>query len=304
MARGRRGRRRKSAREHRRDGRQRRAVPLAVPLAAVPVGLVLAGGLLATGVGPDIGLFQNTAGDRVQTGEIGDAVTDTPPAPEASGDDDFFASPSTTPEREPTPSEGTEPQSAEASSGPEAPEASGDEETGDDTTGNSGGGGDSGTGDAGGGTGSGGGAGNGNGGNGNGGGGDRDEGGEGSPASGAVTDQVVTLVNDERAEAGCDPLRVDQRLTAAAQEHSEDMNRRDYMAHVSPEGEGPGDRARQHGYHAWGAENVAMGQTSAEQVMEAWMNSDGHRRNILDCGLVAIGVGESGNAWTQMFGWE
>jgi hypothetical protein len=82
------------------------------------------------------------------------------------------------------------------------------------------------------------------------------------------------------------------------------MNRRNYMSHQNPEGEGPGERARRHGYNAWGAENVAKGQTSAAQVMDAWMNSEGHRNNILNCGLVAIGVGESGNAWTQLFGWD
>jgi uncharacterized protein YkwD len=82
------------------------------------------------------------------------------------------------------------------------------------------------------------------------------------------------------------------------------MDARDYMAHESPDGEGPGERARRHGYNSWGAENVAKGQRSAEQVMEAWMNSPGHRANILNCGLVAIGVGEANFAWTQKFGWE
>ena len=134
------------------------------------------------------------------------------------------------------------------------------------------------------------------------GGGDRS--GSGSSSEGGSVDQVVTRVNGERASAGCDPLRVDPRLTAAAQEHSEDMDRRDYMGHENPEGEGPADRALRHGYDAWGAENVAEGQTSAAQVMDAWMGSRGHRDNILNCDLVAIGVGESGNAWTQKFGWE
>ena len=93
-------------------------------------------------------------------------------------------------------------------------------------------------------------------------------------------------------------------LTALAQDFSEDMAARDYMAHDNPDGEGPGDRARRHGYSSWGAENVAKGQSSAEQVMEAWMNSPGHRANILNCDLTAIGVGEASNAWTQKFGYE
>lgn len=289
MARGRRGRRRKSAHGHRRAERERRSVPLAVPMAAVPVGLVLAGALLFTGAESELNPFQNTADGQAQEEGAGTAVTDDSRVPEASEDADFFASPTAAPEPEPTPSGGGgEPQSAQASS---VPEEAGDENTGD---------GDGGDGGGGGGSESGGGGGGGDAGDDGGSGGD---GGSGS-AAGGVTDQVVTLVNAQRADAGCDPLRVDSRLTDAAQEHSEDMDRRDYMSHQSPEGEGPGDRASRHGYDAWGAENVASGQTSAQQVMDAWMNSDGHRRNILNCGLVAIGVGESGNAWTQMFGWD
>jgi uncharacterized protein YkwD len=258
-------------------------------MAAVPVGLVVAGALLFTGAESGLDPFQNTADGQAQEGGLGTAVTDDSLVPEASEDADFFASPTATPQREPAPSgEGVAPQSAQASSVPE--------DGGDEDTGGGGSGGDGGGGSESGGGGSGGGDGGGNGG----GGGD-----SGSDApSGGAAEQVVTLVNAQRADAGCGPLRVDSRLTAAAQEHSEDMNRRDYMSHESPEGEGPGDRADRHGYDAWGAENVAKGQTSPQQVMDAWMNSDGHRRNILNCDLVAIGVGESGNAWTQMFGWE
>ncbi|NKY97585.1 CAP domain-containing protein [Nocardiopsis dassonvillei subsp. albirubida] len=261
-------------------------------MAAVPVGLVVAGALLFTGAGSGLDPFQNTADGQAREGGLGTAVTDDSLVPEASEDADFFASPTATPEREPAPSgEGGGPQSAQASSVPE---------DGEDTGGGDGGGSESGGGGSGGGDG-GGGSGSGDGGGGSGG-GDGDSGSD-APSSG-VSEQVVTLVNAQRADAGCGPLRVDSRLAAAAQEHSEDMDRRDYMSHQSPEGEGPGDRADRHGYDAWGAENVAKGQTSPQQVMDAWMNSDGHRRNILNCDLVAIGVGESGNAWTQMFGWE
>jgi uncharacterized protein YkwD len=98
----------------------------------------------------------------------------------------------------------------------------------------------------------------------------------------------VTLVNSERESAGCGPLRVDPLHTAAAQEHSEDMDRRDYLSHESPEGKGPGDRVGRHGYDAWGAENIAKGQTSPEQMMDTWMGSQGNRDNILNCDLVAI----------------
>ncbi|WP_435109166.1 CAP domain-containing protein [Nocardiopsis synnemataformans] len=259
-------------------------------MAAVPVGLAMAGALLFTGADSGLNPFQNTADGQAREGGVGTAVTDDSLVPEASEDADFFASPTATPEREPTPSgDGGEPQSAQASSVPEDGE---DEDTGGGSGGSGSGGGGSG-------------GGGGGGGGGDSGGNDGDDGNSGFDApSGGVSEQVVTLVNAERADAGCGPLRVDPRLAAAAQEHSEDMDRRDYMSHESPEGEGPGDRADRHGYDAWGAENVAKGQTSPQQVMDAWMNSDGHRRNILNCDLVAIGVGESGNAWTQMFGWE
>ncbi|WP_159939945.1 MULTISPECIES: CAP domain-containing protein [unclassified Nocardiopsis] len=278
MARGRRGRRRSRRRGSR--------APLAAGLTAVPVGLAVAAALLVSGAGEDLDPFRTTA-----DGQIGDAVTGESSAPSPT-EDDFFARPSPSPQ---TPAErpssyAGEPESADvtASSLPEDPEERETEDSGNGGGSSAGGG--SGDGSGGGGSGNGGGSGGAN------------SGGVGS--STGVAGRVVTLVNSERAAAGCDPLRVDDRLTAASQEHSEDMDRRDYMSHQSPEGEGPGDRARRHGYDAWGAENVAKGQTSPEQVMNAWMNSEGHRANILNCDLVAIGVGESGNAWTQMFGWE
>lgn len=117
-------------------------------------------------------------------------------------------------------------------------------------------------------------------------------------------DQVVTLVNQERADAGCRPVRADDRLVTAAQKHSNDMDRRDYFSHESPEGEDFAERIRAEGYQHPGAENIAQGYRSAEQVVQAWMDSDGHRRNILNCDLKAIGVGLSQTewVWTQDFG--
>ena len=117
--------------------------------------------------------------------------------------------------------------------------------------------------------------------------------------------RVVELANQERAASGCDrALVVDDRLAEAAQGHSTDMSDRDYFSHTSPEGETFADRIIEAGYPSPAAENIARGQRSAEQVMEAWMNSDGHRRNILNCEYVAIGVGldTDGWYWTQDFG--
>ncbi|MEY9213313.1 CAP domain-containing protein [Thermobifida halotolerans] len=155
-------------------------------------------------------------------------------------------------------------------------------------------------------SGGGGGSGGGSGGSGGGsGGGSSSGGGGGSTGSmNTLSAQVFDLVNEERADAGCPPVHADERLTAAAQLHSEDMDRNNYISHTSLDGRSPADRADAQGYHAWSGENVAKGQRTAEQVMDDWMNSPGHRRNILNCGNRALGVGESNGAWTQMFGRE
>jgi uncharacterized protein YkwD len=120
--------------------------------------------------------------------------------------------------------------------------------------------------------------------------------------------QVVTLVNQERAKAGCPALTVDSRLTAAARGHSQDMAQRNYFDHNTPEGVTPWTRITNAGYHfSTAAENIAEGQTTPASVMDAWMNSPGHRANILNCALRNIGVGLAYNAkhtpyWTQDFG--
>lgn len=245
-------------------------------MAAIPVGLTLAGALVLSGVGDETDPADGTT--AAGGGDIGGAVSDDANVPDADAEDDFFSSPTGTPDdAEPRGDSGPQNSTVTASS---SAEASAEDDGDGGGGGNSGGGG---------------------GGNGGGGGGG---GGGNEAAGGPNASAVVNLVNDERASNGCDPVHVDDRLTAAAQEHSQDMSDRDYMAHENPEGEGPGERASRHGYEAWGAENVAKGQQSAEQVMDAWMNSPGHRANILNCGLEAIGVGEAGNAWTQKFGWE
>lgn len=119
-----------------------------------------------------------------------------------------------------------------------------------------------------------------------------------------VQDQVVSLVNQARAGAGCAPLTVDGRLTQAATEHSADMARRGYFSHTTPEGVTFGERLRKAGYPAPGAENIARGHATADQVVGDWLKSRGHRKNIMDCSLRTIGVGVEygGNFWTQDFG--
>ncbi|GAB1514674.1 CAP domain-containing protein [Actinophytocola sp. KF-1] len=124
-------------------------------------------------------------------------------------------------------------------------------------------------------------------------------------ATGTAEDQVVSLVNAFRADEGCGPVKVDDRLTAAAQDHAEDMSKNDYFSHDSQDGRTFDQRIRNAGYPSPGAENIARGAQTAEQVMQMWMDSDGHRRNILNCDLNAIGVGldRNGFYWVQDFGY-
>jgi uncharacterized protein YkwD len=117
--------------------------------------------------------------------------------------------------------------------------------------------------------------------------------------------QVVDLVNAARAEAGCAALRVDDRLVAAAQAHSDDMAAQDYFSHTSLDGRSFADRVLAAGYPSPGGENIAQGQQGAQAVHDAWMNSEGHRANILNCAFTAIGVGLHADTWTwtQNFGY-
>ncbi|MFF9899451.1 sigma-70 family RNA polymerase sigma factor [Streptomyces longispororuber] len=125
--------------------------------------------------------------------------------------------------------------------------------------------------------------------------------------SGSKARQVLSLVNAERAKAGCGPLTHNSKLATAAQRHSADMRARNYFDHTSPDGTDPGQRITAAGYK-WSTygENIARGQQSAAAVMKSWMNSDGHRANILNCSFKELGVGiEEGSGgpwWTQNFG--
>ncbi|MGH3715285.1 MAG: CAP domain-containing protein, partial [Micromonosporaceae bacterium] len=123
-----------------------------------------------------------------------------------------------------------------------------------------------------------------------------------------VEDEVVRLANRERADAGCRPLASEGRLHQAALAHARDMARRNFFDHTNPDGEDAGDRIDRTGYawRGWG-ENIAAGQQSAEDVMRSWMNSQGHRDNILNCGYAEIGVAmvtdDDGRSplWVQVF---
>lgn len=123
----------------------------------------------------------------------------------------------------------------------------------------------------------------------------------------ALENDVVRLTNAERAKGGCHPLKHDVQLRKAAFGHSADMAKNDYFDHDSQDGRDMVDRMRATGFtgSAW-AENIAMGQRSAAEVVKSWMNSDGHRRNIMNCSYTLIGVGAAKDAqgqvyWTQDF---
>jgi len=134
---------------------------------------------------------------------------------------------------------------------------------------------------------------------------------------------LLVLVNAERSTAGCGPVRFDERLTTASQGHSRSMAEENYFGHVAPDGTTARGRADAVGYEGLIGENIAAGQSTAEQVMQGWMNSAGHRDNIMNCRYTQIGIGylyESNDApgirmpsgetsdwpfyhyWTQMFG--
>jgi len=116
-------------------------------------------------------------------------------------------------------------------------------------------------------------------------------------------DTVVALVNQEREEAGCDPVTINSRITTAAQDHSQDQADMGKMTHTGSDGSTVGKRATRAGYD-WRkiGENVASGTTSPERAMQLWMNSSAHRANIVNCAFRHIGVGRVGGYWTQDFG--
>ncbi|MYZ07481.1 CAP domain-containing protein [Streptomyces sp. SID2999] len=119
--------------------------------------------------------------------------------------------------------------------------------------------------------------------------------------------EVLRLVNVERAKVGCTPVAANSALTGLAEAFSGDMAARDFFDHTDPDGATPWDRAAKAGITGLGGENIARGQSDAAAVMEAWMNSPGHRANILNCDFKTLGVGvhmaAGGPWWTQDFGY-
>lgn len=121
----------------------------------------------------------------------------------------------------------------------------------------------------------------------------------------SYAEQVVKLVNEERAKAGLSALTMDADITAAANVRAKEI--KELFSHTRPDGSSFSTVLKEQGVIFRGSgENIAWGQTSPEQVMNGWMNSDGHRANILNKNFKNIGVGyyqdaNGRNHWVQLF---
>jgi uncharacterized YkwD family protein/spore coat assembly protein SafA len=122
-----------------------------------------------------------------------------------------------------------------------------------------------------------------------------------------VEEQVLHLVNEERKKINLKPLQMDWEVQRVARMKSQDMANKNYFSHTSPTYGSPFDMLKHFGISFRTAgENIASGQRTPQEVMESWMNSQGHRANILKPDYTHIGVGyyrggSYGHMWTQMF---
>jgi uncharacterized YkwD family protein len=129
-----------------------------------------------------------------------------------------------------------------------------------------------------------------------------------APAAGTQTStssyaqQVVDLVNQERAKAGLPALKSNAALANVAWAKAKDMKDNNYFSHTSPTYGSPFDMMKKFGIsYSYAGENIAMGQRTPAEVMKDWMNSPGHKANILSKNFTTIGVGYYNGAWVQMF---
>ena len=120
-------------------------------------------------------------------------------------------------------------------------------------------------------------------------------------------EEVLQIVNTERRKAGLQPLKLSEKLTSIANTKAKDMADKNYFSHQSPTYGSPFDMLHEFGVsYSSAGENIAAGQRSAEQVMNDWMNSSGHRANILNKNYTELGVGyitggQYGTEWVQLF---
>ncbi|EJL44124.1 CAP domain-containing protein [Brevibacillus agri] len=120
--------------------------------------------------------------------------------------------------------------------------------------------------------------------------------------AGDFAKQVADLVNQERAKAGLAPVTMDAALSKVALAKAADMSNNNYFDHTSPTYGSPFDMMKQFGIsYMTAGENIAMGQRSPQEVMTQWMNSEGHRKNIMNPAFTKIGVGYTNGYWVQEF---
>lgn len=120
----------------------------------------------------------------------------------------------------------------------------------------------------------------------------------------AYEKEVVDLTNAERKKQGLKPLTLDEKLSSVARKKSQDMKDKNYFDHNSPTYGSPFDMMKKFGItYRTAGENIAKGQRTPKEVVQAWMNSEGHRKNIMNPNFTHIGVGyvKDGNIWTQQF---
>ncbi|KZE65242.1 serine protease [Paenibacillus jamilae] len=114
--------------------------------------------------------------------------------------------------------------------------------------------------------------------------------------------EVVKLVNNERSQKGLKPLTSNAKLTEVALAKAKDMSTNNYFSHTSPTYGSPFDMMKKFGVtYTYAGENIAMGQKTPQEVMTAWMNSQGHRENILKAEYTQIGVAYYNGYWVQEF---
>jgi uncharacterized protein YkwD len=112
-----------------------------------------------------------------------------------------------------------------------------------------------------------------------------------SASSMATAKEVLGILNAARSKAGCGPLKINNKLMAAAKTHATNMAQKDFFGHANRDGSKFSKRVKRQGYkYRMVAENIAAGQASARQAANAWLSSAGHRRNILNCKLKETGV--------------
>jgi uncharacterized protein YkwD len=124
-----------------------------------------------------------------------------------------------------------------------------------------------------------------------------------APATRTYQEELLRLTNAERQRAGLSPLRLSSQLGQAAQSHADDMAGNHFFSHTGSNGSDIEARLRSVGYNPsyWG-ENIAEGSSTPQETFQQWINSEGHRGNILNSAYTEVGFGYANNYWVQVFG--